>query len=121
MLSKSHIQAYQEFLTLLQKLNDDFLPRKETIEIKSVQQQFQTIKTFFQQEITGLTADQLDRSIATRWQSLQTELYRELRLLETDILFWAAARQAETRAQRLLSVGDRLKRVIGYCTAMKDL
>ena len=121
MLSMSHSQAYQEFLTLLQKLNEDFFLTKEDIEIKSVQTQFHTIKTLFQQKIAGLTGEELAPEIATRWQSLQTELYRELRLLETDILFWASARQLETREQRLLLVSDRLKRVIGYCTVIHTL
>ena len=117
----SHSQAYQEFLILLKKLNNDFLLMNDEIDIKSAQKQFQTIKIFFQQQIAGLATQQLDESIATRWQSLQTELYREFRLLDTDILFLASSRQAKTRAQRLKSVGDRLERVIGYCNAIVKL
>ncbi|MDJ0692217.1 MAG: heterocyst frequency control protein PatD [Xenococcaceae cyanobacterium MO_188.B32] len=118
MLSMSHSQAYQEFLTLLKKFNDDFSSFNDEIDIKAVQKQFQPIKIFFQQQIVGLATQQLDEAIATRWQSLQTELYREFRLLDTDILFLASSRQAKTKMQRLKSVSDRLERIIGYCSAI---
>lgn len=121
MLSKQHSQAYQEFLLLLQKLQNNFESDTGEIDILSLQKQFPTLQTFFQQQITVLTGQELDPAIATRWQSLQTEMHRELRLLNTDILFLASARQAETRSQRLTAVRDRLQRIIGYCTAIKSL
>ena len=121
MLSMSHSQAYQKFLTLLEKLHDYMVQVNDDIDIKSIQKQFQTIKTFFQQEIASSTPQQLDEAIATRWQALQTELYREFRLLDTDILFLASSRQAKTKAQRLQSVGDRLERIKGYCSAIVKL
>ena len=115
-----HSQAYQEFLTLLEKLNNDFFSVEEETDVKSLPKQFQTVKAFFQQQIVGLTAPKLDEAIATRWQSLQTELYREFRLLDTDILFLISSRQTETRSQRLKSVRDRLERIVGYSTAIKS-
>ena len=121
MLSMSHSQAYQEFLTSLEKLNDDFSLVNDETDVKSVQKQFQTIKIFFQQQIASLAAQELDKAVAIRWQSLQTELYREFRILDTDILFLASSRQAETRAQRLQSVGARLERIRRYCSAIVDL
>ena len=121
MLSMSHSQAYQEFLTLLEKLQENFSLVNNEIDIKPVQQEFQAVKIFFQQHIMGLATPPLDEAIATRWQSLQTELYREFRLLGTDVLFLASSRQAATRAQRLQSVGDRLERIKGYCNAIIDL
>ena len=120
MLSMPHSQAYQEFLTLLEKLNDDFFSVEEETDIKSLPKQFQMVKAFFQQQIVGLAAPQLDEAIATRWQSLQTELYREFRLLDTDILFLISSRQTETRSQRLKSVRDRLERIVGYSKAIRS-
>ncbi len=117
----SHSQAYQEFLTLLEKLQENFSLVNNDIDIKPVQQQFQAVQIFFRQHITNLATPPLDDAIATRWQSLQTELYREFRLLCTDVLFLASSRQAATRAQRLQSVGDHLERIKGYCNAIIDL
>ena len=121
MLSMSHSQAYQEFLTLLEKLDEDFSLVNDKVDMGYVQQHFQPIKIFFQQQIVGLTTPPLNEETAVRWQSLQTELYREFRLLDTDLLFLASARQAATKAQRLQSVGDRLERIKGYCRAIVKL
>ncbi|MGK7936046.1 MAG: heterocyst frequency control protein PatD [Xenococcaceae cyanobacterium] len=120
MLSMPHSQAYQEFLTLVEKLNDDFFSVEDETELKSLPQQFQTVKAFFQQQIVGLASPQLDEEIATRWQSLQTELYREFRLLDTDILFLISSRQTKTRSQRLKSVHDRVERIVEYSKAIKS-
>ena len=136
MLSKPHNQAYQEFSTLLQKLQDDFVSMKETssvqdksdfdlnnteISIVSIKEQFQRLQTFFQQQIVPLTSQELDETIAIRWQSLQTEVHREFRLLNTDMLFLASSKQAKTKSQRLQSLCDRLDKIIGYCTAINSL
>ena len=117
----SHSQAYQEFLFLLEKLNNEFLIGDEDIDLPSLKAEFQTVKVFFQRHIASLTIHDLDEAIAMQWQSLQTELYRELRLLETDILFFASSRTAETKLQRLRSLRDRVERMIKYCEAILKL
>ncbi|MGK7950398.1 MAG: heterocyst frequency control protein PatD [Xenococcaceae cyanobacterium] len=115
----SHSQAYQEFLLSLEKLNNEFLIGSEDIDLPSLKAEFQTIKLFFQSHIA--TIQELDEAIAMQWQSLQTELYRELRLLETDILFFASSRAAETKLQRLRSLRERIERMIKYCQAILKL
>ncbi len=115
----SHSQAYQEFLLSLEKLNNEFLIGSEDLDLPSLKAEFQTIKLFFQSHIA--TIQELDEAIAMQWQSLQTELYRELRLLETDILFFASSRAAETKLQRLRSLRERIERMIKYCQAILKL
>ncbi|XGV88480.2 MAG: heterocyst frequency control protein PatD [Limnothrix sp. BL-A-16] len=48
-------------------------------------------------------------------QSLQVEIYKQLRLLETDWAFLRMARQPATFAQRRSTMQERLKLLQGYC------
>jgi hypothetical protein len=117
MLPTSHNRAYQEFLTLLEQLQRDCIFSTE-VNVASLQQEFQAVRQYFEQRIVPLTSEELDESIAPRWQSLQTELRRELRLLTTDMMFLGSSRQPETKDARLQSIGDRLEKISGYCQAM---
>lgn len=117
MLPTSHNRAYQEFLTLLQQLQRACLLSTE-VGVTSLQQEFQVVRQYFERQIVPLTSEELDESIAPRWQSLQTELKRELRLLTTDMMFLGSSRQPETKEARLRSIGDRLGKISGYCQAM---
>ncbi|MGK7874305.1 MAG: heterocyst frequency control protein PatD [Xenococcaceae cyanobacterium] len=113
MLPKLHCQAYQEFLTALLELRDR--ATAPNLEAASLQENFKQVQQVFQGQIMILTSDGLDPAIAPRWQSVQTELHRALRLLEMDIMFLCSSRQAATAGQRLASVSDRLEKIIGYC------
>ncbi len=79
---------------------------------------FQGITKWFEQNITDLSQQDLDLAIAPRWQSVQTEIKREFKLLSTDILFLASARQNATQIKRIKSISDRLTKLIGYCQIM---
>jgi hypothetical protein len=117
MLPTSHNRAYQEFLTLLQEFQRGCIPSQQT-NVAALQQNFQTVRQYFEQQIISLTSDNLDEAITPRWQSLQTELKRELRLLTTDMLFLNSSRQPETKQARLKAISDRLAKICGYCQAM---
>jgi hypothetical protein len=121
MLHASHSQAYQELLTLLHELQNSNALKETTGDINSCQKEFQKLQKFFQEEILSLTSEELDEAIASRWQSLQTEMQREFRLLSTDILFLESSRQPGTREARLKSVGDRLTKLISFCQAIAFL
>ena len=54
-------------------------------------------------------------------QSIRVEMHKQLRLLTTDLMFWKAAKQAETLAQRQREIGDRLTHLQGYCDAIIKL
>ncbi|MGK7891558.1 MAG: heterocyst frequency control protein PatD [Leptolyngbyaceae cyanobacterium] len=53
----------------------------------------------------------------SRWQSLCTEIHKQLRLAEMDVQFWAAARQSKTALRRGQQLCDRLSTLINYCDA----
>ncbi|MEB3231158.1 MAG: heterocyst frequency control protein PatD [Leptolyngbyaceae bacterium] len=53
----------------------------------------------------------------SRWQSLCTEMHKQLRLAEIDVQFWVAARQSGTALRRGQQLCDRLSTLIGYCDA----
>jgi hypothetical protein len=51
-------------------------------------------------------------------QSYQTEISKQLRLLEIDVIFLQGARQASTARHRLDAIGDRLRTLIEYSNAI---
>lgn len=119
MLPASHNQAYQELLTSLL----EFKTWLNSLELKAhleVNQKFSDLCQWFEQNIIVLEQEDVGGAIAPRWQSLQTEIKREFKLLSTDMLFLVAARQSKTRNQRLNSVVQHLDRLIGYCQIMLD-
>jgi hypothetical protein len=122
MLAASHNRAYQDFLTLL----TTFRQKLSTQEAKNNQslatQEFQKMSEWFEQNLISLSNQDLAPEIAPRWQAVQTEILREFKLLSTDILFLAAARQQTTQLTRLQSIDGRLTKLISYCQIMiKDL
>ncbi len=118
MLPPSHNRAYQDFLTLLTEFNSILVAQSQKNEQSLMRLKFQDLVKWFKQNISELSPEDLDRLIAPRWQSLQTEIKREFNLLSTDMLFLASARQKATQVQRINSISDRLGKLIGYCQIM---
>ncbi len=79
---------------------------------------FQGITKWFEQNITDLNQQDLDLAIAPRWQSVQTEIKREFKLLTTDVLFLSTAKEEETQIKRIDSISVRLAKLISYCQIM---
>ena len=117
MSSIIHKKAYQEFLNLLKEFQDQLKVSDKTIFQKS----WHDLQQFCQQKIFILTSDDLDESIIQQWRSLQTEIQREFRLLNTDMLFLAASRHTKTKEIRLKSIRDRVTRLTQFSTMAKDL
>ena len=120
MLPASHDRAYQDFLALLiefQSLVSDRSPGTESSQLK---QQFQDLADWFEKNIARLDSEAVDRAIASRWQSVQTEIRREFKLLSTDILFFSSARQKSTQTKRVKSIEERIAKLIGYCQILLD-
>jgi hypothetical protein len=116
MLSKLQLQAYQDLekaLLELQKLLYASNPERT-----SLQKNFQIVQQIFQQQVMILTDDELDPAIAQRWQSIQIEIHRSLRLLEMDMMFLHSSKQAATVEARLNTLRDRIQKIIGYCQVM---
>jgi hypothetical protein len=112
MLPTNYRQAYE---SLLKKLEDLTFALQEQNSLTQ-QQCFQALQTCLKQEILSLNDDILAPEVANRWHAVQTELYRSWRLLETDWLFLATARQG--REKRLQIIGDRLQTLKQYCQVL---
>ncbi len=117
MSSIIHKKAYQEFLNLLKEFQDQLKVSDKPI----LQGIWHDLQQFCQQKIFTLTDDGLDESIIQQWQSLQTEIQREFRLLNTDMLFLAASRQTKTKEVRFKSIRDRITKLAQFANMAKDL
>lgn len=113
MLSSTHSQAYSDFSQAL-------LQFRERIEEPNVslKEAFASLQDVFQLSVMSLTEEGLEPSVASGWQLVQTEIYRGMRLLQTDILLLQAARQAVTLEQRKQGVRDRLTQLLSYCDTL---
>jgi hypothetical protein len=130
MLAASHNRAYQDFLTLLTTFRQNLSAQEQKNNQSYVTQEFQSVSAWFEQNLVPLSAQDLEPGIpqgrgsliTSRWQAVQTEILREFKLLSTDILFLAAARQQTTQQTRLQSIDGRLTKLISYCQiVIKDL
>jgi len=112
-----HKKAYQKFQILLKEFkNQVFVSTKPVF-----QDSWRNLQEFGQQEIFMLTGDDFDTSVVQQWRSLQTEIQREFRLLNTDVLFLGASRTAQTKEVRLKSIGDRITRLTQFSQMVQDL
>ncbi|NEQ24925.1 MAG: heterocyst frequency control protein PatD [Microcoleus sp. SIO2G3] len=118
MLQPSHHQRYQEFKQALEELHKTLVAKDS--ESVALHKQFQEVKQLFISEVANLSADEFAEDIMSRWQSIQTEIYKQMRLLETDLMLLQAARSAATTQTRTASVGDRISTLIRYCEALLE-
>ncbi|MBD1936697.1 heterocyst frequency control protein PatD [Microcoleus sp. FACHB-68] len=117
MLPEIHRQHYQRLYELLERLRQIALP--ETIPDRAtLSKALPEVWQFFQEKILSLPADELDRQTASRVQSYQIEMHKQLKLLDTDVMFLQASRQPATIQQRQAQLGDRIKTLMGYCEAV---
>lgn len=119
-----HHQAYGGLRSRLEGFRDrNFNPNHDLVEAIAPQTwatEWQTLQSYFQTEILTLAEEGLDPAQAYHWRSLQTELNRTMRLLNTDLLFLRASRQADTTEQRVGLIRDRLSQLIDYCQRLTD-
>ncbi|MBC6478936.1 MAG: heterocyst frequency control protein PatD [Hormoscilla sp. GM7CHS1pb] len=107
MLPNSHRQCYQEFKQALEEL-----------QVTVSSDRSEGVQRFFQERVASLTADGIDPSLVSRWQSVQTEMHKQMRLLTVDLTFFQASRQLSTREQRQKQIVSRLQTLIGYCEVL---
>ncbi len=120
MLPASHHRAYQDFSNLLTKFNGFLINSEEEVNQLQIKQQFQHLQPWFDRNIAELEGENLEQDVILRWQSVQTEIKREFKLLATDILFLASARQSSTLDKRLQSIKERVAKLINYCQIMNS-
>ncbi len=79
------------------------------------------LQAFFQDKVQALTWDDWPPERRSLLQSLRVEMHKQLRLLNTDLMFFRTAKQPATLAQRRRDMGDRLTNLQGYCDAILKL
>lgn len=117
MLPHLHHQCYLKFSEVLQQLQRANAP----IDASQLYQKFLEAQQFFQQQILSLDANDLNQDTQARIRSYQTEISKQLRLLEMDIRFLQAAKAEATATARQIQISDRLKTLQSYCEAIEQL
>jgi hypothetical protein len=110
-MSANH-QKYHEFATLLHKLHN-FTSSCETY-TPQLQDHLASLQQFFRQEIVPFVNEE------SRELSYQTEMGKQLRLLEVDMMYLQGAKQASTARTRLDAILQRLDTLIQYCDAVLE-
>ena len=119
MLPSLQRKCYQEFQHALEQLHKRVAATD--LEVAAFRDEFRDLQQLFQSQIVSLSADDFDPDYAYRWQSFQTEIYKQMRLLETDVMLLQASRSPATTLARAAGVSDRIKTLIQYCEALLQL
>ncbi len=109
-------EKYYSFATALKQLHSDVATTRT--DASELRQRVASLQESFQQHIVCLVNEDTDNNNEGRLQSYLTEMSKQLRLLEMDVMFFQGARQASTAKGRLDAIGDRLKTLIDYCNAI---
>ncbi|MEO3705765.1 heterocyst frequency control protein PatD [Trichormus azollae] len=105
-----YLEKYQEFATLLEQFRSDVTQNQ--INTPFLRQRLRELQQWFIQQIVPIC------DLDWREQSYQTEMSKQLRLLEIDLIFFQGARQSITAEARLKTISDRLTTLIQYCHAI---
>lgn len=119
MLPPSQRECYNKLQQVLNQLQETATAPE--LEVAILRDQFQDVQQLFQSQIAMLSADEVEADYASRWQSLQTEIYKQMRLLETDLMLLQASRSSATSRLRRANVSDRIKTLIQYCDGLLQL
>jgi hypothetical protein len=119
MLQPSARQRYQEFKQALEQLNKS--ATGPDLQVAAVRENFQAVQQLFQSQIFCLTADDMGEDYTFRWQSFQTEIYKQMRLLETDMMLLQASRSSATSISRANNACSRIHTLIQYCQSLLQL
>ncbi|NJM71391.1 MAG: heterocyst frequency control protein PatD [Scytonema sp. RU_4_4] len=109
-------EKYHALKVLLKQLHSDVTTT--IVDAPELLQRVRSLQQFFQQQIVPLVNLDTYSKDEGRLQSYQTEMSKQLRLLEIDVMFFQGARQASTAKSRLDAIGDRLTTLIEYCNAI---
>jgi hypothetical protein len=101
---------YQLLLTFLQELLVDTTVNQ--LAVNELRSRCQSLQQLFLEQIAPIV------DLDSREMSYRTEISKQLRLLEIDVMFLQGARQAATVQSRMQTIGDRLNTLIQYCQAI---
>ena len=119
MLPDFHNQHYQKFKQVLLHLQG--MAASVPLDAPKLQQNFLEAQQFFQQHILSLDAGDLEPADESRVRSYQTEMSKQLRLVEMCVMFLQAARQPETSINRQQELSRRIQTLVSYCDALLQL
>lgn len=119
MLPLLHLQRYQELQQAMKELHDAIAVAD--LEVAALQDSYQQVQQLFTSQIATLSADDLAPDSTSRWQSIQTEIHKQMRLLETDMMLLQASRSPATSQRRISGLRDRLSTLMQYCQALLQL
>lgn len=115
MPSANDDSAYQQFELLLQRLQTTLA--NQTWSVTALKAEVSQLQQVFQTQIAAETNLAEEPNPI---QAIQTEINKQLRLLETDVLFLQAARQPAKVQHRQQQIVDRLNLLLNYCAAVLD-
>lgn len=116
MLPNLYYQCYQKLSELLKGLQQAAIASE--IEIPRLRQDVLATQQYFQQQIASLDSQEIDPEVESRVRSLQTEISKQLNMLNMDVTFLQAARQPQTLQTRQQQITQRLQTLVGYCEAI---
>ena len=101
---------YQELATFLDEFRANVTAGK--LNAGELRPHLAKLQAFFSQQIVPLV------DANSREQSYKTEISKQLRLLEVDMMFLQGAKQLTTSQARLKTIEERLNTLIRYCQAI---
>jgi predicted nucleic acid-binding protein len=123
MILPRYQQAYQKLEQLFQQLQ--MKTAVETVtsadlksELSEIQQIQQQVAAF---QLEPSDQETIDFDFQAQFQPIQTEVTKQLRLLETDLLFLQTARQPAKAQHYKQRIADRLTLLQRYCAAILAL
>ncbi|MDJ1183379.1 heterocyst frequency control protein PatD [Roseofilum casamattae] len=118
MLSERYKQVYECFVECLQQLSEVAIAPASAEELVAA---CDRVQDFFVREIAELTGEEEGKSVAPLWQSVHTEMHREMKLLMTEMTFYRIARSPGMQEQRKIKIGDRSGKLISYCHTILEI
>ncbi|XHR80810.1 MAG: heterocyst frequency control protein PatD [Gloeotrichia echinulata GP01] len=103
-------EKYQALANSLEQFRSDVTTTQ--IDATQLQRRLASLKELFQEQIVPIAESN------SHEQSYRTEMSKQLRLLEIDVMFYQGARQAATVQTRLQTIGYRLSTLLRYCDAI---
>ncbi|GEM_PF-1114959 len=121
MLPEHLDQSYQTFFAALGQLETSL----ESDDLKQLQFVLPTLKEAFSRLVEGteqaMAENLIESEQASRIQSIQTEMNKAMRLLNTDVVFLNTAKQPDTIQQRQQQIGTRLQSLKQYGEAVLSI
>lgn len=106
-------KQYQGFYDALNVLKESVSGSGEGED--DLKQVFARLKQLYQDEILPLSEEGEKDWQTPRWRSLQTEINRTMRLLQTDILFLQASQKSTTVDQRRKEFLQKIEKLMQFC------